>query len=86
MFVAGRHLRIERDGEIVDVGPGDPVPEAGSWSHDTLLRCMKVGQIVNVDRTDAADSDNVALLGEQHATKQATKAKNAKAQIKKRAS
>lgn len=75
MFVAARHLKIQRDGELIDVGPGDPVPEASTWSHDTLLRCMKVGQIVNVAETDKVDADTAPLAAVQHAKNQTAKPK-----------
>lgn len=83
MFVAARHLKIQRDGELIDVGPGDPVPEASSWSQDTLLRCMKVGQIVNVADRDEVDADTAPLAAVQHAKNQATKPQ---AKARKRAS
>lgn len=50
MFVAGRQINVERDGKLVALIPGDPVPEAATWPHAVLVNCMKVGQIVNVEK------------------------------------
>ncbi len=57
MFVAGRHINVEREGKLVQLNPGDLVPEAASFPHDVLMRCMKVGQIIAVEKKTA---DSVA--------------------------
>ena len=49
MFVAGKHINVERDGKLVPLSPGDPCPEASKFPMDVLARCMRVGQILNVD-------------------------------------
>lgn len=49
MFVAGRHIKVIRDGKTVMVNPGEPVPEAATWEHRVLTNLMKVGQILNVE-------------------------------------
>ncbi len=50
MLVAGRQINVERAGKLVALNPGEAVPEAALWPHDVLMRCMKVGQVVNVER------------------------------------
>lgn len=50
MLVAGRQINVERDGKLVALVPGDPCPEAATWDHSVLVNCMKVGQIVNVEK------------------------------------
>jgi hypothetical protein len=48
MYVVGnRQVNVERDGKLVALNPGEPVPEAAAWPHDVLMRCMKIGQIVS---------------------------------------
>lgn len=56
MFVAARHISVTRDGKLVGLNPGDPCPEAASFEPDVLMRCMKVGQIVNVERPVKGDA------------------------------
>jgi hypothetical protein len=76
MFVAGRHIKIERDGEAVDIGPGEPVPEAATWPHDVLMRCMKIGQVVNVAEDEKVDAVTAPMAAKSYAlaqTKKATK-------------
>lgn len=40
-WVAKKRMRVSRNGEIIDVFPGDPVPEAEHWS--TLKACVRTG-------------------------------------------
>ncbi len=77
MFVAGRHIKIERDGEAVDLGPGDACPEAAMWPHDVLMRCMKIGQVVNVQDEAKVDALSAPFAAKAHAVTQVktTKAK-----------
>ncbi len=49
MFVAGRHIKVIRDGKAVMLNPGDPVPEAKDFEHRVLTNLMKVGHILNVE-------------------------------------
>ncbi len=44
MYVAGRVLKVVRDGETVDVQVGEPVPECTTWS--TFKACLNTGHIV----------------------------------------
>lgn len=50
MFIAGKSINVEREGKLVALKPGEPCPEAATWDHDVLLRCMRVGQVLNVDK------------------------------------
>ncbi|MCC6808700.1 MAG: hypothetical protein IT381_14845 [Deltaproteobacteria bacterium] len=50
MLVAGRQINVERDGKLVALAPGEPVPEAATWDHQVLVNCMKVGQILSVEK------------------------------------
>lgn len=53
MYVVGnRHANVERDGKLVTLNPGDPIPEAAEWPHDVRMRCMKIGQIVTMKEVD----------------------------------
>lgn len=49
MFIAARHISVTRDDKLVALMPGDACPEAADFPHDVLMRCIKVGQLVNVD-------------------------------------
>lgn len=61
MFVVGRHINVERKGKLVQLNPGEPVPEAATFPHDVLMRCMKVGQIVSVEQKTKASLEPKAL-------------------------
>lgn len=49
MFVAGRHMKLVRDGKAVMINPGEPVPEASTFEHRVLTNMMKVGLLLNVE-------------------------------------
>lgn len=76
MFVAGRHINVTRDGASVALKPGDPCPEAATFPHDVLMRCMKVGQIVNVELPGVSDLPQ--LQAAQKAAKEAQQLQLAK--------
>lgn len=43
-YVAGKAIKVVRDGQTVQLQPGDPVPECTSWS--TFKACINTGSIV----------------------------------------
>ncbi len=72
MYVAGnRQVNVKRDGKLVSVNPGEPVPEAAEWPHDVLQRCMKIGQIVNAEPAKAKSYQLVTKLPPAAPAKQA---------------
>jgi hypothetical protein len=54
MFVAGQQIMITRDGAPCTLNRGDPCPEASEFPHDVLMRLLKVGTLVNVDKAAGA--------------------------------
>lgn len=75
MLVAGRQINVERDGKLVALKPGDPCPEAVTWDHQVLVNCMKVGQILNVEKaTPQAVAQAKASVDAQRARRVASPA------------
>lgn len=77
MFVAGRSINVKRDGAKVALNPGDPCPEAATWDHDVLLRCMKIGQVVNVEKPTAKAVSEAAAQTAAALASRTVAAKNA---------
>jgi hypothetical protein len=48
MYEALRKIKVERDGELIDVFPGEPVPEADSWRPTAIRAAISVGRIKEV--------------------------------------
>lgn len=77
MLIAGRQTNVTRDGKLVALMPGQPVPEAAMWPHDVLMRCMKVGQIVNVEKPTAEQVQMAQASNSTAAVRATTAVKNA---------
>ncbi len=43
-YVAGKTIKVVRDGQTIELQPGAPVPECTSWS--TFKACLNTGHIV----------------------------------------
>lgn len=43
-YVAGKPIKVVRDGKTVELQPGTPVPECTSWS--TFKACLNTGHII----------------------------------------
>ena len=52
MFVAGKNMKIMRNGKSVDVVVGDPVPECTEWS--TFRALVNTGFVVWAPRANEA--------------------------------
>lgn len=52
MFVAGKNMKIMRNGKSVDVVVGDPVPECTEWS--TFRALVNTGSVVWAPRANEA--------------------------------
>jgi hypothetical protein len=48
MYIATRKIKVEREGEMVELMPGDPVPEADTWRPSAVRAAISVQQIKEV--------------------------------------
>lgn len=53
MFVAGKPINVTREGKLVQLSIGDPVPEAETWPIDVLARIKRQGQVVETSNPKA---------------------------------
>lgn len=65
MFVAGQQIMITRNGAPCTINRGDPCPEAADFPHDVLMRLLKVGKLVNVEKSAGAGTALQQALTEQ---------------------
>ncbi len=83
MFFAGQHINVERtvngQKKLVALSPGDPCPEAAEWDQDVLMRNMKVGKIVDMDKAPKVKGSLVKMQADQQSLAKAAQAKEAKA-------
>lgn len=74
MFVAGRQIKVVRDGKAIVLNAGDPCPEAALYPHHVLANLMKVGQIMNVEKPSEVPPQALATQASQDAVDVSTKA------------
>lgn len=86
MFVAGRPINVERNGKLVTLAMGEPCPEAATFAPDVLARCMKVGQILNVERPPPGDEEVTLMAAMQSAQHKARLVADGKVETRKAAS
>lgn len=50
MYVAGKRLKVVRDGQVVILKGGDPVPEAGEWKRNILEAHLKINNLMTEEQ------------------------------------
>jgi hypothetical protein len=54
MWIARTLIHVERNGKLVELFRGDPVPEADTWTDRVRLVCERVGKIEWVEDAPVA--------------------------------